>query len=749
MRALIELMGNTRTARVLTVLDRLRQWHVVAVATAGGAAIVGGVFDPGEGYGWLRLLVGGALVGFAALDLHDRRRNLHSGRPFESVEGPLLWTMIAWLVTRMAGDHSGHLSLLPGATIATLVALNPLRIYMFPLLAGAAVELGLTAAGRQSGTALLLHILVYGGATVVLTRLLDRRAAAGPVTRSKPPAVGNTESRERARDFGLLTDQAPGLKEIPRLDQFEGTPTVGVDRLDYVEVSIELQLQMLRQGLGLTTAALLWANETRTELRLRGISSQASHGLRRGPFPMGAGIIGGVLRDIQELAVAPVKAGYSRLPYYDDDVAVGALLVVALPDPTAKASDEGRPAPEPPGVLCLDRQGTAEWTEAERSVVRLASRRIAIDVATSRRFKATDRELRTIRRFCAGLHELNGVLGLEAVAGAAIATVKTLVRVDLVAISTVNQEADREVHRVVRAEGLSAERLRDLHFTEDEGLVGQAVKVNHVLPAGGTHRSGRPIFTATDHLKDIRSLLIIPLSKKPEAPLGALTVASRTDDVFTAPRRELLALIATQLAIKIDLAQAHDQIQELATTDGLTGLANHRVFQQALANMLDRARRRQNELCLLLTDIDHFKRVNDSYGHPFGDHVLKAVAKVIDNAVRKVDIAARYGGEEFAIVLEDSGGGGGRQLAERIRQEVERLEFQYEGQTVGVTLSLGVSVYPQDGSDKTELIDHADRALYHAKHSGRNRVVTWSEVPSDEPGDRPADAERDEKTQAS
>jgi diguanylate cyclase (GGDEF)-like protein len=144
--------------------------------------------------------------------------------------------------------------------------------------------------------------------------------------------------------------------------------------------------------------------------------------------------------------------------------------------------------------------------------------------------------------------------------------------------------------------------------------------------------------------------------------------------------------------------------------------------------MLARAERSAGKQTLLLTDIDHFKKVNDTYGHPIGDVVLRGVAQVVRDCVRKIDLAARYGGEEFAIMLEGTDLNGARQLAERIRAEVQKQVFQSPKGPFSCTLSLGIAVYPDDGHDAKALIDHADQALYHAKHNGRNRAVAWPDL---------------------
>jgi diguanylate cyclase (GGDEF)-like protein len=130
----------------------------------------------------------------------------------------------------------------------------------------------------------------------------------------------------------------------------------------------------------------------------------------------------------------------------------------------------------------------------------------------------------------------------------------------------------------------------------------------------------------------------------------------------------------------------------------------------------------------LLTDIDHFKKINDTHGHPTGDQVLKRVAAILKASARKIDIVARYGGEEFALVLEGTDRAGARQLAERIRQEVGAQTHDSAKGAFRATLSLGVAVYPEDGKSKQELISNADQALYAAKHNGRNRTVCHGEI---------------------
>jgi len=172
----------------------------------------------------------------------------------------------------------------------------------------------------------------------------------------------------------------------------------------------------------------------------------------------------------------------------------------------------------------------------------------------------------------------------------------------------------------------------------------------------------------------------------------------------------------------------HENLLSSALRDGLTKLFNKRYLMDRLDSELKFALRHETSLSLLLLDIDHFKKVNDTYGHPTGDEVLRRVAVILKASARKIDIVARYGGEEFTIVLEGTDRAGAFQLAERIRQEVAQQSFASPQGAFQVTLSIGVACYPDDARDKAEIIARADQSLYAAKHGGRNRTVCYADI---------------------
>jgi diguanylate cyclase (GGDEF)-like protein len=204
-------------------------------------------------------------------------------------------------------------------------------------------------------------------------------------------------------------------------------------------------------------------------------------------------------------------------------------------------------------------------------------------------------------------------------------------------------------------------------------------------------------------------------------PLGDEVLAvGRRGRAFTAEEQALFAYLAQQTAVAMENVELHDQLRRQATVDELTGLANHRRFQEVLARETLRTRRSGGPVALALLDIDDFKLVNDTYGHQQGDVVLAAVADVVRSACRATDEPARYGGEELAVILSDTDLDGAYTVAESMRQAIEAMEVPGSPR---VTVSIGVAVLPPYGTgDPAALIAAADAALYEAKHAGKNRT---------------------------
>ena len=177
--------------------------------------------------------------------------------------------------------------------------------------------------------------------------------------------------------------------------------------------------------------------------------------------------------------------------------------------------------------------------------------------------------------------------------------------------------------------------------------------------------------------------------------------------------------------LAIDLKKANDKLRELTIQDELTGLYNHRYFQETLDSHIEMYKRYGSDISLLMIDVDFFKKVNDNYGHLAGDLVLKELGRVLKTLVRSCDIVARYGGEEFGIILPETGTVGAKVLAQRLRRGIEQHEMEYKDTTISVTVSIGISgtdKLPAKEVSRENLFLKGDQALYKAKNKGRNRV---------------------------
>lgn len=278
--------------------------------------------------------------------------------------------------------------------------------------------------------------------------------------------------------------------------------------------------------------------------------------------------------------------------------------------------------------------------------------------------------------------------------------------------------SDELVVEVVRGEGMGS--VQQTRLKLGEGIAGKVLATGAPVISNQGQKDDRFVGT-TAYDNALKSILCVPLMVD-DQPIGVINLVNKTGGGrFTADDERLAMTIGQQAASVIENARLY----RLATIDGLTDLYVHRHFQIRLEEELRRARRYGKHLSIMLTDIDHFKGFNDTYGHQTGDLVLQNVARLLRETVRDIDLPARYGGEEFAVILPETDREGALILAERLRKIIETNEVPTKAYgNLKVTISIGVACFPDIPVEaRKDLIEFADMALYHAKENGRNRTT--------------------------
>jgi diguanylate cyclase (GGDEF)-like protein len=304
--------------------------------------------------------------------------------------------------------------------------------------------------------------------------------------------------------------------------------------------------------------------------------------------------------------------------------------------------------------------------------------------------------------------------------------------VDL-AVRTAIEACDADAGRMMPVDPRDLDEVR---IVNDSGLLkGLEAAERQVFVTGA--RGTEPAQGALEGVHALAMPLLRHDKEGEGETIGAISIARRGSG-FTLEQCDLLAYLTTQTAVSLENADLHRRIQRQAITDELTGLSNVRHFHELLDQEIERAQRFNNHIGLVMMDIDNFKSVNDTYGHPQGDLVLKEIARVLTEQSRDIDYPARYGGEEMSVILPQTDIEGAAMLAERMREAVEELTVRrLDGDGVlKMTASFGVASMPGTATDKRYLIAVADEALYRAKHGGKNRVERATPTPETSPGSR-------------
>ncbi|WP_455198595.1 DUF484 family protein [Kaarinaea lacus] len=304
---------------------------------------------------------------------------------------------------------------------------------------------------------------------------------------------------------------------------------------------------------------------------------------------------------------------------------------------------------------------------------------------------------------------------------------RTAFQIDVV--SLVLYDPEYEIQRILEEEGVRMDELEQLCFVQEIEDLDNLFGISTEPQLGPFHVRDHS-FLFSDDTQTPKSVALLPLVRY-GALIGSLNLGSERINRFVEGyATDFLQRLATIVAICLENATNHERLKRVGMTDSLTGVNNRRFFDQRLIEETARAQRTDEPLACLFMDVDHFKSVNDNFGHQVGDQVLRDVASIIREQLRSSDVLGRYGGEEFSALLVNASSDAAIEIAERIRSLIEEHAFKTdEEKPLSLTISIGVATLSTGMADVNEhslsedLVDRADQAVYKAKSNGRNQVI--------------------------
>jgi len=674
----------------------------LAAAFLLAAFLLAGFFLPGgQAFGWWHfawVTIWSALFGHRARNAHQ-----HGTDPRSAFElGVLLLVGVHALVQFRGGVGSDlyPLTYVAVALVASF-ATGPagIGVVAFAVVLGFAIAL----LGEQVVDPLRLglnafFVIGFGVLSYVFTR--------AEIVRVRRKSELELEARkEKVRDdtrlFRLVAPSSDGVRDEDRLYQTS---------VQEVRQALYHALQLLHRTLDLHTCVLLMPGDETEQLRIIELVTKSDH-VADGPFSLGAGAVGAAVRRKLTTNLQQVRPEYRGICYYRGPAPVRSFIAVPVLERNHLRA-----------VLCADRVVDRAFSPEEEELLRDSTSHVLRAFENERVFMQLERSKREQEILYRVSQALSTALTQDAVMEVGLGAAKEIAPHDFAAIT--EYEPDGRRHIIRRAVGERALDFQGLRFRDNTSLTAMVVKNRHYLPYRGEFDSKQQVlFTKKAKLKGMESLLVLPLVVR-EEPIGTLIIAAKASSAFGPSVRETLQALTNQLAVAMANARAVRQLEEMATTDGLTGCLNKRAFLDQMEQKLMAAQRFGRKLSVIVTDLDHFKAVNDTYGHAAGDRVLQELGRVLRRVKRETDLVARFGGEEFCVLCEETDARGAQLLAERVREELENTELQTELGPLRVTASLGVATFPDHASTAADLFVQGDKALYEAKNSGRNQVCT-------------------------
>ncbi|HVJ91924.1 MAG TPA: sensor domain-containing diguanylate cyclase [Labilithrix sp.] len=622
--------------------------------------------------------------------------------------GALLAVGLDAALLRFDGTLSGRFS--PATYVLVALVASFGRPFAGLAVVGWVVVLDATIRFYTLGEASLEALATQAGfaSTFALLNLLLLRAE---VARIRVTARSRVERelerlREDARSYRLL---GGGESSAKKEDAEERLARSSVEE---IHQSVHYALELLRRSLDLHTAVLLWRTDSGTHLRISELST-ASDEIHDAPFSIGDGVCGAVIAKKEAVLLENLRPSYN-VPYYAGPCPVVALAAIpVIEDGVVR------------GVLALDRIVKRPFSPHEHDLARQAARYCLRAIQNERVFVQLERAKVEQGKLYRAAQALGAALSERDVVEAGVRAAREIASFDLAAV-TIWDETTR-MHEVCAAtsNGGEIDNLVGQRFKHNTGLVSMVVTNRFPLPYKGEYDAAHQmVLTKRVPWPSVPSLLVLPLLHHGRV-LGTLILGARRRHAFGDTVRPTLEVLASHLAVSLSNARMVHKLETMATTDGMTGLLNKRAMLEAAGQKVVAAQRFGRQLSVLVTDIDWFKKVNDTYGHDIGDLVIKGLGDILRRVKRTTDVVARFGGEEFVVLCEQTDEQGAQLLGERIREELAKTVFQTPNGPLSVTCSVGVATFPRAGEKWEDLFKAADEALYASKRAGRDRVTVY------------------------
>lgn len=377
------------------------------------------------------------------------------------------------------------------------------------------------------------------------------------------------------------------------------------------------------------------------------------------------------------------------------------------------------------GLLVIDSHDKSAYSEDDLTLVESYSELLSSTFSNYDHLSEFENSTKLFSFFYEINKKLNENISVTEIFELLFNIVKEVYPYDRLTISLYNKESGNA--KIIKTDGIVDGNGENMEYPLEEGLNGWVIRKqkSYRLPDIEKDDLFLPRFTKNEKSNyEIRSFLGVPLTCH-DSTFAVLSIESKKVDFYTERQEKILFMMANNFAAAIERSNSIKKLATLATTDDLTSLLNFRSFNQKLKEEINRAERYDFTFSLLMIDIDHFKNINDTYGHIAGNKILAKLAQCLNSSIRNVDFVYRFGGEEFAVLLVETNIEKARLLAERMRINVENMIVSFDSQDLNITVSIGVVDFPNESIKSADnMIDEADKALFRAKEQGRNKVVT-------------------------